>query len=111
MKTTEIILQAFKLNASDVHITVGRPPSFRMNGILYAIDAPEKKIALARSCGGGGDQTAHSTRYRYYGAGDHEAGPVREIRGPGESVREAADQLGRGHDPCPGPGESEERRI
>jgi len=46
MKTTEIILQAFKLNASDVHITVGRPPAFRIRGSLCTIDVPEIRDKL-----------------------------------------------------------------
>jgi twitching motility protein PilT len=41
LKTAEIILQANKLRASDVHITVGRPPIFRINGLLTTMDAPE----------------------------------------------------------------------
>ncbi len=41
MTTTDIILLANKLRASDVHITVGRPPIFRINGSLIPIDASE----------------------------------------------------------------------
>ncbi|HHW40740.1 MAG TPA: type IV pilus twitching motility protein PilT [Syntrophomonadaceae bacterium] len=41
MNTVDIIAQAAKLGASDVHITVGRPPIIRLNGILYPFDAPE----------------------------------------------------------------------
>lgn len=41
MNTVEILAQAAKLGASDVHITVGRPPIIRLNGTLYPFDAPE----------------------------------------------------------------------
>lgn len=46
MKTNEIILQANKLKASDVHITVGRPPIFRINGLLTRMDDPEIRNGL-----------------------------------------------------------------
>jgi twitching motility protein PilT len=41
LKTSEILLHANGLKASDVHITVGRPPIFRINGVLIPMDAPE----------------------------------------------------------------------
>jgi twitching motility protein PilT len=37
----DIIAQAAKLDASDVHITVGKPPVYRINGVLFPLDAPE----------------------------------------------------------------------
>jgi twitching motility protein PilT len=40
MKTTDILMHAAKLNASDVHITVGRPPLFRIHGVLKPISEP-----------------------------------------------------------------------
>ena len=40
MITTELLLQAYKMDASDVHITVGRPPIFRIHGSLLPIDTP-----------------------------------------------------------------------
>lgn len=39
MNTVEILVQAAKLGASDVHITVGRPPLYRLDGTLYPLDA------------------------------------------------------------------------
>lgn len=42
----EIIAQAAALGASDVHITVGRPPVYRLHGILYPLDAVELKGKL-----------------------------------------------------------------
>ena len=48
MRTAEIILQANKLRASDVHITVGRPPIFRINGLLIPMDTPEIRNGLTR---------------------------------------------------------------
>lgn len=33
-KVDELLTAAFKLNASDVHLTVGVPPIFRINGDL-----------------------------------------------------------------------------
>ena len=49
MTTEEIILLADKLQASDVHITVGRPPIFRINGSLIPMDAPEIRKSLDKS--------------------------------------------------------------
>lgn len=40
MITTELLLQAHKMDASDVHITVGQPPIFRIHGALLPIDTP-----------------------------------------------------------------------
>jgi len=42
----DIISQAVKLGASDVHITVGRPPVYRLHGILLPLNAPELKNRL-----------------------------------------------------------------
>jgi twitching motility protein PilT len=47
MEAAEILLQAARLNASDVHITVGRPPIFRINGSLNPINAPEIREKLS----------------------------------------------------------------
>jgi twitching motility protein PilT len=44
--TAEIIIQASKFRASDVHITVGRPPIFRVNGVLANMDVPELQEGL-----------------------------------------------------------------
>jgi twitching motility protein PilT len=48
LRTEEIILWAARLGASDVHITVGRPPIFRVNGLLIPMDAPEIRNGLTR---------------------------------------------------------------
>jgi twitching motility protein PilT len=34
----ELLKEAVKLNASDLHLTVGRPPMLRVNGLMKAID-------------------------------------------------------------------------
>ncbi|NLI11368.1 type IV pilus twitching motility protein PilT [Pelotomaculum propionicicum] len=41
MKIIDIVIQAAALGASDVHITVGKPPVYRLHGLLYPLDAPE----------------------------------------------------------------------
>ncbi|WP_027357226.1 type IV pilus twitching motility protein PilT [Desulfofundulus thermocisternus] len=46
MKAVDIIAQAAKLKASDVHLTVGCPPVYRINGVLLPLDAPELKGKL-----------------------------------------------------------------
>lgn len=46
MKITEIIAQAAKLGASDIHITVGRPPIYRIHGVLFPLDDPEIRTDL-----------------------------------------------------------------
>lgn len=46
MKELDIISQAVGLGASDVHITVGRPPVYRMHGILLPLNSPELKNRL-----------------------------------------------------------------
>ncbi|AEG15542.1 twitching motility protein [Desulfofundulus kuznetsovii DSM 6115] len=46
MKAVDIIAQAAKLNTSDVHLTVGLPPVYRINGVLLPLDAPELKGKL-----------------------------------------------------------------
>jgi len=38
-----VITAAARLKASDIHITVGRPPVFRINGVLFPLDDPELK--------------------------------------------------------------------
>lgn len=37
----EIFALAFKLDASDIHMTAGYPPAFRLHGELLPLDAPE----------------------------------------------------------------------
>ncbi|OPX91140.1 MAG: Twitching mobility protein [Pelotomaculum sp. PtaB.Bin117] len=39
--TDEILALAFRIGASDVHITVNSPPAFRLHGKLLPFDAPE----------------------------------------------------------------------
>ncbi|MEW5899761.1 MAG: type IV pilus twitching motility protein PilT, partial [Bacillota bacterium] len=46
MKAVEIITQAARIGVSDVHITVGRPPVYRLHGTLFPLDAPELKGKL-----------------------------------------------------------------
>lgn len=41
MQIDEILRLAFKLGASDVHLTVDSPPAFRLHGALLPFDAPE----------------------------------------------------------------------
>lgn len=41
MTTDEILTLAFKLGASDVHISVNSAPAFRLHGALLPFDAPE----------------------------------------------------------------------
>lgn len=41
-----ILAQAAKLGASDVHITVGKPPVFRINGALFPLDDPQLRGRL-----------------------------------------------------------------
>ncbi|MEW6540176.1 MAG: type IV pilus twitching motility protein PilT [Bacillota bacterium] len=41
MRIDEILRQACKLGASDVHLTVDSPPAFRLHGALLPLDAPE----------------------------------------------------------------------
>jgi twitching motility protein PilT len=43
LRTEEIIAQAKGLNASDIHITVGVPPTFRINGMLAPTDSQPLK--------------------------------------------------------------------
>ena len=38
MDLTELLGEAKKLNASDLHITVGVPPQVRVNGALIAME-------------------------------------------------------------------------
>lgn len=42
----DILTQAAKLGASDVHITVGRPPVYRIHGVLFPLDDPDLKGKL-----------------------------------------------------------------
>jgi twitching motility protein PilT len=46
MNVADIITQAAKLGVSDVHITVGRPPVYRLHGVLLSIDDGEIKNRL-----------------------------------------------------------------
>ena len=46
MKIVDVVTQAAKLGVSDVHITVGKPPVYRLHGILYPLDAVELKGRL-----------------------------------------------------------------
>jgi twitching motility protein PilT len=46
VKITDVILQADKLGASDLHITVGRPPIFRLDGSLVPMGDPEIRKVL-----------------------------------------------------------------
>lgn len=46
MKAVDIIAQAANLKASDIHLTVGCPPAYRINGILFPANAPELKGKL-----------------------------------------------------------------
>ncbi|HBQ28550.1 MAG TPA: type IV pili twitching motility protein PilT [Desulfotomaculum sp.] len=46
MKVVELITQAAKLDVSDIHLTVGKPPVYRLHGNLYPLDAPELKGKL-----------------------------------------------------------------
>lgn len=41
MNAVDVITQAARLGASDIHITAGRPPVYRIHGTLFPIDAPE----------------------------------------------------------------------
>jgi twitching motility protein PilT len=41
LRISDIILQAADLKASDIHLTVGMPPCFRINGMLIPIGSPE----------------------------------------------------------------------
>ena len=46
MTLTDILTQAEKLGVSDVHITAGSPPVYRLHGILFPIDSAEIKKRL-----------------------------------------------------------------
>jgi twitching motility protein PilT len=48
MRTADIILLADKLRASDLHITAGRPPIFRINGLLIPMDDPDIRGDLTK---------------------------------------------------------------
>ncbi len=48
MRVEEIITQAAKLSAADVHITVGRPPIVRSHGDLYPADELLDKLDVLR---------------------------------------------------------------
>ncbi|MGQ9531228.1 MAG: type IV pilus twitching motility protein PilT [Desulfotomaculales bacterium] len=41
MQMDELLTLAFKVGASDVHLTVGAAPAFRLHGSLLPLDAPE----------------------------------------------------------------------
>ena len=43
MQLSELIELAVKLGASDLHLTAGKPPVFRINGTLYSLDDPKIK--------------------------------------------------------------------
>ena len=34
----EILIQSVKVRASDIHLTTGRPPSYRIDGVLAPIE-------------------------------------------------------------------------
>ncbi len=51
MKINDIIIQAAKLGASDIHLTVGKPPVIRLHGTLYPLDAAELKGKLEHLAG------------------------------------------------------------
>jgi len=42
----EILTEAFKLNVSDVHMTVNSAPAFRLHGKLVPFDSPEMKARI-----------------------------------------------------------------
>jgi twitching motility protein PilT len=46
MRAIDIITQGLKLKASDIHLTVGRPPVYRINGVPLPIDTPNLKNNL-----------------------------------------------------------------
>ena len=46
MRIDEILAEAFKLNVSDVHITVSSAPAFRLHGKLIPFDSPEMKAKI-----------------------------------------------------------------
>ncbi|MFZ5650025.1 MAG: type IV pilus twitching motility protein PilT, partial [Bacillota bacterium] len=46
MNINEILAQAFKLNVSDVHLTVDSAPVFRVHGRLIPFDSPDMKPVL-----------------------------------------------------------------
>lgn len=54
IELTSLFKMAVELKASDLHLTVGRAPSFRVNGNLREIDAPkltrEDTIEYAKAC-------------------------------------------------------------
>ncbi len=49
MGITEFLLQASKLNATDVYITPGRAPIFRINGSVIPIDSPQIGLHLEQN--------------------------------------------------------------
>ncbi|MFZ5649019.1 MAG: type IV pilus twitching motility protein PilT [Bacillota bacterium] len=46
MNIDEILAQAFKLNVSDVHLTVNRAPVFRIHGKLVSFESPDLRPKL-----------------------------------------------------------------
>ncbi len=54
IKLNELLKMAVEKKASDIHITVGRAPSFRINGHIYQIDSPklsfDDTIQYAEEC-------------------------------------------------------------
>ena len=52
MAIEEILAEAIKKEASDIHLTVGRPVTFRLVGDLVSVDdkplTPDQTEALAR---------------------------------------------------------------
>jgi twitching motility protein PilT len=46
LKLVEILTQAAGLGVSDVHITVNKPPVYRLHGVLYPLDDPDFKGRL-----------------------------------------------------------------
>ncbi|WP_277445273.1 type IV pilus twitching motility protein PilT [Pelotomaculum isophthalicicum] len=61
MTTDEILALAFKLGASDVHITVNSPPAFRLHGKLLPFDAPEWQGGLGAEASAIGKLTPEDT--------------------------------------------------
>ncbi len=46
MNAADLVSLAVKLGASDIHFTAGKPPVFRINGVLYPLDDPVLREGL-----------------------------------------------------------------